>query len=238
MATDTRLPRPAVPLLRHGDRMDREEFERRWDALPELKNAELIEGVVYMAAALSSKHGVPHFSLQGWLYLYQAQTRGVIGADNASVRFDRRNMPQPDALLRIESELGGQSRDTSDGYFEGGPELVAEISRSSKSLDLGVKKAVYQKHGVREYIVWRVDDKALDWFILRDGEYAALSPDADGVLKSEVFPGLWLDSEALIAGDSSKVVRIAQLGIGSPDHTAFVAELQNRSGERGPSAPG
>lgn len=233
MTTDTLLPATATPPLRHGDRMDREEFERRWDAMPDLKFAELIEGVVYMSAALSTKHGSTHFSLQGWLFFYQAQTKGVIGADNASVRFDRRNMPQPDSLLRIEEILGGQSRVSSDDYFEGGPELIAEIANTTKSRDLGVKKTVYLRNGVREYIVWRIQDKAIDWFILREDEYVSLLPGPDGITRSEVFPGLWLDTAALIEGDLAKVLQAAQLGIGSPEHMAFIGELRNREAASG-----
>jgi hypothetical protein len=104
MATDVRIPSVQVPPLRNGDRMDREECERRWDAMPDLKKAELIEGVVYMPPALSRKHGTPHFDIIGWLYMYRAITPGLEGADNASVRFDKKNMPQPDALLRIEEK--------------------------------------------------------------------------------------------------------------------------------------
>jgi Uma2 family endonuclease len=209
--------------------MDRDEFERRWDAMPDLKNAELIEGVVYMAAALSADHGTPHFDLIKLLGYYEMQTPGVTGSDNASVRFDKRNMPQPDVLLRIDEAHGGQSQISPDRYFEGGPELIAEVSNTTKKLDLGDKKKVYQRHGVREYIVWRVQDKALDWFILRDGQYVVHQPDTDGIFKSEVFPGLWLDAKALIARDSTQQLRAAQLGIGSPEHAAFVQELARRA---------
>jgi len=229
MATDT-LPLPrTIPLLRDGDRMERDEFERRWNAMPELRVAELVEGVVHLAAALSADHGSPHFDLIGWLAMYRMQTRGVSGADNASVRFDKRNMPQPDVLLRIDEAHGGQSRISADRYFEGGPELIAEISNTTQSLDLGDKKKVYQRHGVREYIVWRVEDEMLDWFILRDGRYVVLQPDCEGIHKSEVFPGLWLDAKALIARDSTSLLRVAQLGIGSPEHAAFMQELAHRA---------
>lgn len=205
--------------------MDRDEFERRWGAMPDLKRAELIEGVVYMAAALSARHGEPHFSIQGWLFMYQAQTPGVLGSDSASVRFDKRNMPQPDSLLAIKSEGGGQSVISADHYYEGGPELIAEVANSSKSRDLGVKKTVYQRQGVREYIVWRTQDKAIDWFILRDGEYVLVGPGDDGITRSEVFPGLWLDAPALISGNLARVLHVAQLGIASPEHAAFVQAL-------------
>lgn len=230
MATNTRMPAVEVPPLRDGDHLTRAEFERRWDAMPEVKKAELIEGVVYMpAAALSIDHGTPHFDLIGWLWMYQVLTAGVSGADNASIRFNDRNMPQPDALLRILDTHGGRCRVTDDRYLEGGPELIAEIARTTKDIDLGVKRDVYRRFGVQEYIVWRVTDRALDWFALRSGVYELLAPGADGITRSEVFPGLWLDARALINGDSARVLTAAQLGHGSPEHTAFIAELRKRA---------
>jgi len=230
MATDTLLPPRTLPLLRDGDRMDRDEFERRWDAMPELEHAELIEGVVYlMPASLSMKHGAPHFDLIALLGYYRMQTRGVAGADNPSIRFDNRNMPQPDVILRIDDEHGGQSRIDADGYLDGGPEMIAEIANTSKSRDLGVKKTVYQRNEVREYIVWRTQDKAIDWFILRDDAYVPLQPGSDGITRSEVFPGLWLETSALLIGDSAKLLHAAQLGIGSPAHADFVQGLARRA---------
>jgi hypothetical protein len=230
MATDTLLPPRTVPLLRDGDRMDRDEFERRWDAMPDLKHAELIEGVVHlMPAALSMKHGAPHFDLITLLGYYRLQTPGVSGADNASIRFDNRNMPQPDVILRIDDEHGGQSRIDADGYLDGGPELIAEIANSSKSRGLGVKKTVYQRNEVREYIVWRTQDKAIDWFILRGDAYVPLPPGTDGITRSEFFPGLWLDIAALLGNDDVALLRAAQLGIGRPEHAVFVQELARRA---------
>jgi Uma2 family endonuclease len=229
MATDIRVPAVEIPPLRDGDRLTRAEFERRWDAMPEVKKAELIEGVVYMPAALSIDHGAPHFDLIAWLAMYRMITPGIQGADNTSIRFNDRNMPQPDALLRILESHGGRCRVTDDRYLEGGPELIAEISRTTKDIDLGVKRDVYRRFGVQEYIVWRVTDCALDWFALRGGVYMPLEAGTDGIIRSAVFPGLWLDARALINGDSASVLAAAQLGHGSPEHTAFLAELRNRA---------
>ena len=92
-----------------------------------------------------------------------------------------------------------------------------------------MKRDVYRRFGVQEYIVWRVADRALDWFALRSGVYEPLGAGADGIIKSEVFPGLWLDTAALLTGDSARVLMAAQLGHGSPEHTAFLAELRKRS---------
>lgn len=215
--------------MRDGDRMTREEFERRWDAMPEVKKAELIEGVVYMPP-VSRSHGTPHFNFITWLGLYQLLTPGTEGADNTSIRFDDMNMPQPDALLRILETHGGRSRVDADGYYESGPELIAEIARTSTSYDLGVKREVYRRFGVQEYIVWRVEDRAIDWFALRNGVYVALATGPGGVLRSEVFPGLWLDPAALVVGDAARLLAVAQQGHGSPEHAAFIRELQRRAG--------
>jgi Uma2 family endonuclease len=213
--------------LEAGDRLTRGEFERRWKALPRLKRAELIEGVVYMAAAVrADRHGHPHSRLMVWLGTYAIHTPGVQDADNASLQLDLDNEPQPDALLRIPKELGGQSDVTSDGYIAGAPELVAEIAASSASLDLHGKLNVYRRHGVKEYIVWRVLDGAVDWFFLHEGRFEPMPAESDGVLKSRVFPGLWLDAAALVRGDGQEVLKVLHDGLNTAEHAEFAAKLQ------------
>jgi Putative restriction endonuclease len=226
-----RLVKPAVsrdviPLLVDGDRLTRDEFERRYDAMPDLKKAELIEGVVHIPSPV--RHGQPlspRSSLVGWLWVYRAGTPGVGSAANGSIRLDLTNMLQPDALLIIRPEHGGRVRISEDDYIEGGPELVAEVSASSAGYDLGEKQAVYLRNEVCEYIVWRVLDRAVDWFVLLDGQYERLEPGADGIIRSTVFPGLWLDPAALTSGDSARVLAVVQQGLGSEEHADFVARL-------------
>src|SRR5436309_8264079 len=148
---------PASPPLENGDRLTRAEFERRYDAMPELKKAELIEGVVYMGSPVShGGHRNPHFRHIGWLDRYATATPGVDGGDNSSLRLDLDNMPQPDAFLYILPERGGQARIADDGYLAGAPELIAEVASSSVSYDLHQKLHAYRRNGVREYLVWRV----------------------------------------------------------------------------------
>jgi Uma2 family endonuclease len=225
--TDLPIPSPPEPIppLRHGDRLSRAEFERRYHAMPEVNKAELLEGVVYMPSPVSEFHGNPHFRLIGWLARFEETTPGVIGSDNGSVRLGSDSEPQPDAILRIEEAHGGGSRLSADHLIEGPPELVAEVAVSSISVDRNVKLPIYRRHGVRECILWRVPDKAIDWFVLRGEEYELLAPGADGVLRSEVLPGLWLDAAALIRGDLPTMSRIAQEGIASREHAAFVQRL-------------
>ena len=179
--------RQAVPPLANGDQLTRAEFERRWEAMPQLKKAELINGVVYMHAALrADQHGEPHTDLLAWLGCYRSLTPGVHVGDNASDRIDEDNMPQPDAYLRIPEKAGGRSRIDEDGYLHGGPELVAEVSASSTSIDLHQKLHLYRRAGVNEYIVWRVLDKEIDWFALRQGVYVPLEQEA-GIYKEYGF---------------------------------------------------
>jgi Uma2 family endonuclease len=213
--------------LESGDRLTRAEFERRYEAMPGVKKAELIEGVVYMPAAVRYEgHGRQHALLSWWLATYMARTPGVGLGDNATVRLDWDNVPQPDLLLRLPESLGGQSRVDADGYIEGPPELVAEIVASSAAYDLHQKLSVYRRHGVREYIIWRVLDEAIDWFILREGRFDRLEPDTGGIYKSEAFPGLWLDAAALLRGDQAAVLAVLNEGLASPEHAEFVARLQ------------
>ena len=219
-------PESMVPPLEPGDRLSRAEFERRYDAMPNLKKAELIEGVVYMPSPVRvRRHGRPHFDLITWLGNYKTATPGVTGADNASVRLDLDNEPQPDAVLFIDPAKGGQARITSDDYLEKAPELVAEVAASTASYDLNTKLNVYRRNGVREYIVWRVLDRQIDWFVLRDGEFVRLPLDDAGLYRSEVFPGLWLDPAALVRGDTQSVQTALQRGLASREHADFVARL-------------
>jgi len=224
------LPRTttfAVPPLESGDRLTRAEFERRYEATPNVKKAELIDGVVYMSAAVRHEgHGRQHSLLTWWLGAYVAGTPGVESSDNATVRLDLDNEPQPDLLLRLPESLGGQSRVDPDGYIEGPPELVAEIVASSAAYDLHQKLSVYRRHGVREYVVWRVLDEEIDWFILREGRFDRLAPDAAGIYKSEVFPGLWLDAAALLRGDQAAMLNVLNEGLAGPEHAQFVERLE------------
>jgi Uma2 family endonuclease len=221
-------PPEALLPLEPGDRLTRDEFERRYDAMPRLKKAELIEGVVYMPSPVRHRrHGRPHFRLIGWLCAYEAATPGVEGGDNGTIRLDLDNDPQPDAYLLIDPARGGQARISADDYVELAPELVVEVAASSAGFDLHTKLHVYRRNGVREYLVWRVLDGKVDWFALRSGQYEAMAPNAEGFLSSEVFPGLWLDADALVRGDMPRVLAVAQQGLDSREHAEFTRRLQD-----------
>src|SRR6185369_2464672 len=164
-----------IPPLEFGDRLTRHEFERRYQARPDIKKAELIEGLVYMPSPVRARsHGGPHGHIIVWLGVYATATPGVEFYDNTTVRLDLDNEPQPDALLRLEPAAGGNSRVSAEDYIEGAPELIVEIAASSASYDLHDKLRVYRRNGVQEYVVWRVYDKQLDWFRLIQDEYAPL----------------------------------------------------------------
>jgi Uma2 family endonuclease len=224
-SSDAPVP-PPIPPLHNGDRLTREEFHRRYEAMPQLKKAELIEGVVYMPSPVrQDQHSKQHSHLNGWLVAYRAATPGVETGDNASLLLDPKNMPQPDSLLYILPECGGRARINDGGYMVGGPEWIGEVSASTASYDLHDKLEAYRRNGVREYVVWRVEDGAIDWFVLRGDRYEPLTTGADGLLKSEVFPGLWLDPKALLAGNLLRVLEVVQAGVKSPEHAAFVERL-------------
>src|SRR5208282_4666397 len=148
----TAHPMKLVPELENGDRLTRAEFERRYEAMPDLKKAELLEGVVYMPSPVSEGyHAAPHFELIVWLAPFFTVTPGVGGGDNGTLRLDLDNEPQPDTYLRILPSHGGQSLTSADNFVEGAPEWVGEVAYSSVSYDLNVKLQVYRRNGVREY---------------------------------------------------------------------------------------
>ncbi len=225
MSTKT-LNQPVLEILplESGDRLTCHEFERRYEAMSQLKKAELIEGVVYMASAVRAKrHGQPHAAIMAWLGAYWIETPGVDLLDNTTVRLDEDNEPQPDAMLRI--DVGGQSRISDDDYVEGAPELIVEIAASSASYDLHDKLKVYRRHRVQEYLVWRVYNQKFDWFRLNQGEYILVEPNADGVICSEIFPGLWLAVSALLEGKLAEVIAGLQQGLKTRKHQEFVQRL-------------
>ena len=217
-----------VPALENGDRLTRCEFERRYAARPDLKKAQLIEGIVYMPSPVSVAHAEPHARVQTVLLVYAASTPGVRGYDNATVRLDLDNEPQPDVSLCIEPAAGGRSRVSGDNYLEGAPELVVEVAASSASIDLHDKLRAYRRNGVQEYIVWRIHEQRIDWFELADGEYRSLPSDDVGVIHSRVFPGLRLATSALLTGDLAGALAEVRKGVGTPEHKAFVARLAEK----------
>jgi Uma2 family endonuclease len=221
---------PSIRLLENGDRLTRCEFERRYEAMKDLKKAELIDGIVYIPLPPRyQRHARPHAYLGGWIGQYMSETPGVDGATNATLRLDEDNEPQPDLILRIDQSKGGRSRVSEDDYLEGPVELVAEVAGSSISIDAHAKFNLYRRHGIAEYLIWRVDDAAIDWFILREGHYVRLEPGADGIIRSETFPGLWLDPAALIRGDLPRVFEIVNAGADTPEHEAFCSRLAGKS---------
>jgi Uma2 family endonuclease len=211
--------------LENGEHLTREEFHARYVTMPDGIHAELVEGVVYMTSPARRLHGQPHALVMTWLGVYMAATPGVDVLDATTVRLDPDNEVQPDALLRIETACGGQSRVDDEGYIAGPPELVVEIAASSTAYDLYEKKNAYRRNGVQEYVVWRVYDEALDWFVLEAGRYGMQAPDEQGFYASRVFPGLRLAGAALLAGDLAAVLAELQAGLQTPAHQAFVAQL-------------
>ena len=223
------------PPLENGDCLAAPEFLRRYEAMPQVKKAELINGVVYMGSPVRYlQHGQPDGWIQTWLGVYAAHTPGAECVPNTTAQLDIDNVPQPDAMLRIHEDCGGQSRVDEQDYLAGAPELVVEIAASTASIDLRDKLRAYRRNGVREYVVWRTQDRVLDWFVLREGDYQPLAPAAKGVFHSAVFPGLWLAVKPLLALDGAAVLATLQAGLKSAEHRAFVARLAaaRRNGQR------
>jgi Putative restriction endonuclease len=219
--------RQNVPPLGNGDRLTRDEFERRYRATPKVNKAELIEGVVYMPSPVRhGSHSKPHSILNAWIVHYAAKTPGLDGfGDNGTVRLDNDNEPQPDLYLMLPVRLGGQAKIDPDDYISGAPALVCEISGSSVSIDLHLKKTAYRRNGVQEYLVWRTEDSAIDWFSLVAGDFIPIAPESDGTLRSRVFPGLWLNPASVISADLPAVFALLDRSTSLPEHADFVKRL-------------
>lgn len=204
MVTARELAPDMIPPLESGDRLTSIEFERRYEAMPELKKAELIEGVVFLPSPVSLDHSRGQNALAGWLAIYAAHHPEVSAHSDGSVRLDIDNQFQPDVFIwRVQ---GGTARIGDKDLLDGAPELVVEVAASSVSRDLFSKKHVYRRNGVREYIVWRVLDGEVDWFELREGDHLRREPDAEGIIESNQFAGLRLNVAALLSGDLAAVL--------------------------------
>ena len=223
-----KMQRP-LPLI-NGDHLTRAEFERRYAAQPHIKKAELIEGVVHMPSPVSVIHGKSHANIMAWLGVFRANTPGLHLADNVTVRLDLENEPQPDAALYVAQEMGGLVQ-IEDNYLAGAPELIVEVAASSASYDLHEKLRVYRRNGVQEYLVLLAHEQETRWFELVEDEYKPITPDEDGILRSQIFPGLHFHSDLFWADDLAGLLKLLQGGLSSPEHQAFVAELQARQSE-------
>lgn len=221
-------PRSGTTTLHNGDRLSRDEFHRLYRQLPEDIEAELIGGVVYMAAARRRKHGTNHLPLGSVFFAYESQTLGTEAGDNTTILLGDEGEPQPDLYLRVLPDFGGQSRTTPDDWIEGPPELVAEIAHRSRSIDLHAKRDDYSRYGVQEYLVLSLAEPKLYWFDLVRNE--TMLADADGILRLRTFPGLWIDEAALLAKNFQQLMSTLQLGLATPEHASFVAQLQAAKG--------
>lgn len=215
------------PLLRDGDHLTSEEFLRRWEAMPDLKHAELIDGIVYLPSPVSRKHSRLHFPLSGWLAQYATATPGCEGGIEATWLMGNKNVPQPDLALLIDPGCGGQAAVKGE-YFAGAPELIVEIAVSSRARDLGEKLTLYERMGVREYVVAVAAESKLVWNELTATGFQPIAPDRDGIFRSRCFPGLWLDANALWPIDLPQIAAVLQQGINTQEHTDFVTHLSQK----------
>jgi len=214
--------------LEAGDHLTRAEFEQRYARQSGLKKAELIEGVVYTPSPVRlQQHGTPHLHLALWIGTYQAATPGTAAADNATVRLDADNEPQPDVLLYVLPARGGRVRISDDDYLEGAPEWIGEVASSTASYDLHSKLNAYRRNQVREYLVVLPQQGEVRWFELRSDRYELLVGQ-EGIVRSRQFPGLWLSVPALLAGDATGVLATLHDGLNAPEHDAFIRRLQDR----------
>jgi Uma2 family endonuclease len=214
-----------IPPLEPGDCLDQPTFHERYAAMAEHVRAELVEGIVYMPSPAKCDHGEGQSDVLGWLVYYKAHTDGTRSIDNATIILGEENELQPDGGLMLLPECGGRARLNDKGYLVGGPELLAEIASSTAAYDLHAKRRAYERAGVQEYIVVVLRQRRVIWFVREHGRFMELQPAPDGILRSRFFPGLWLDSQALLEGRTRRVYEVLQQGLASPDHHEFVKKL-------------
>jgi hypothetical protein len=214
----------AIPLLANGDRMSQPEFHRRYQQYPKDVKFELVGGTVYMASPLRNLHGRYHQKFNWVFLLYEEGTSGVETTDNATVILGEESEPQPDTTLRVLAECGGQSRVDDDEYVAGAPELLAEVAYSSRAIDMNQKREDYERAGVLEYLVLCIEERELHWFHFPSGNQ--ITPNRQGISRSVVFPGLWIDNRSLLEQNKARLREVVEQGLASHAHVAFVRRLE------------
>ena len=215
---------PAIKPLIAGQRLDRAEFHERYLATPPGFRAELIGGVVVVPSPARDRHSEVHRGAVLWTGFYESRTPGITGGLEGSTALDDLAEVQPDTCLRIKPEHGGQTRKL--GNIIGGcPELVIEVASSSRAIDLGPKLTDYERSGALEYVVLAVNPDEAYWHVREGDRLVRVPADPDGIYRSRVFRGLWLDPAALFAYDLAAIFATVDRGLASPEHADFVARL-------------
>jgi Uma2 family endonuclease len=227
MSTINRETKRVLPPLVDGERLDRRTFHERYEAMPPGTRAELIGGVVVMPSPVSKGHSRAVILLAGWLNRFERGVAGLSSGCDATTLLDDQAEVQPDLQLYVLPEYGGQTRHDPD-YVAGAPELVIEVARSGKRIDLGPKRADYERAGVLEYLVVTLDPQEVHWFGRQGDHFEPLPSGPDGLYSSVVFPGLWLDPTALFADDLDALAATIDRGKATPEHAAFAADLTAR----------
>jgi hypothetical protein len=223
MSEHTSVADPPRTLV-EGQHLDQPTFHALYEMMPPGTRAELINGVVFMPSPVGPAHGRAHVPVIVWLDYYAENTPGVEVLDNTTTILGLRSEAQPDAMLRILPDWGGRTRDEK-GIIRGAPELVVEVSKATRYVDLGPKLADYERAGVLEYVVYALDPYEVIWFEQDQGVLNRRPIPGDGIGRSAVFPGLWLDPLALVDNDGRRLRAVLDLGFATPEHAAFVAQL-------------
>jgi Uma2 family endonuclease len=229
MATAKQARTRSLPPLENGDQLDQKTFHARYEAMPEKCRAELIGGIVYMASPQKVPHSEAHWLTVRWLDEYAEATPGTKGLSNNTQILGPDSEPEPDNCLFILPEYGGRVFVDESDYLNGSPELIVEVSSSTESIDLHRKKRDYEKAGVLEYAVLALRTQQVFWFIRRRGKFKDVPLPADGIFRSRIFPGLWLDAEAMLSNHRQRVLAALKQGLAAPEHAAFVARLAKQA---------
>ncbi len=225
-------PRGSNNVLFNGDARTQKEFHCAYEAMPAGYRAELIGGIVFEPSPLGFEHGEVDARLACLLGQYAAKTLGINCALNATVILSDEDEVQPDVLIRIEPRLGGQSGDqkgkTKNTYYvKGAPELVAEVAHSSYAIDLHLKKVRYILAGVGEYLVVCLEPAQIHWF---DCNGKGMKPDKNGIYKSKILPGLWIDGQALLDLNYEASMATLNAGMQTREYAKFVSHLSEKAG--------
>ncbi len=178
---------PMIPLLTADD----------LDGFPDDgKRREIIEGVLYVAAAPSRFHQEVQIRLIVQIGpLVKENRSGSIFAAPVDVRLSDHDLVQPDLIFIRRDRLGFYQGNT----VRGAPDVVMEIlSPTNRGYDLIEKAQLYERHRVPEFWIFDPVHATIAQRVLVDGRHMQIVPE-DGLYHSTIIPGLVIDPDVLFS---------------------------------------
>jgi Uma2 family endonuclease len=127
-------------------------------------NGRLID---WPSRTVDHQNALMNFCLNFSNYMDRTQNKGLFFLGPLEVILDDQNSFQPDFLY-----IAAERREIVKDYVYGPPDIVGEVLWEKNAYyDLSPKKDIYEKYGVKEYIIIDPIAQNVDLYVLKDGAY-------------------------------------------------------------------